>query len=32
MSEQGHYPDRNGRRLPDFVRAMQRQARNQPAA
>jgi predicted DNA-binding transcriptional regulator YafY len=32
MSQQGHYPDRNGRRLPDFVRAMQRQARNQPAA
>jgi predicted DNA-binding transcriptional regulator YafY len=30
MSEQGHYPDRNGRRLADFVRAMQRGARQQP--
>ncbi|MFJ3056154.1 helix-turn-helix transcriptional regulator [Herbaspirillum sp. NPDC087042] len=26
MSEEGHYPDRNGRRLPDFVRAMRRQS------
>jgi len=32
MSEHGHYPDRNGRRLPDFVRAMRRQARASSAA
>nr|WP_051057466.1 YafY family protein [Herbaspirillum sp. B39] len=32
MSEQGHYPDRNGRRLPDFVRAMQRQVRAQQSS
>jgi predicted DNA-binding transcriptional regulator YafY len=31
MRAQSHYPDRNGRRLTDFVRAMQRQARAEQA-